>query len=385
MTDYNFLQPLALRHGAKLRNRIVFAPTTLSASFFNGVASTDDVEYYRHRAGGVGLVIVGASYVDDLGRGFPGQLGISDDNQLAGLKRLVGAIHDGGAKAVVQLHHAGRMSYSDLLPGGQAPVAPSAIPNTPDSETPRALTDSEIREIIEDFGSATKRAIDAGFDGVEIHGANHYLLQQFFSPSSNKRTDSWGTDRTAFPLAVAHKVADAIRDNAEPGFILGYRISPEETNVDGYRINDTVEFAQQLTNEVPLDYLNLSQPVANQSPFVSPEIKTPVAKLYRDALPEDVAVLAVGNVRKGQDAEAALADTGADLVGLAVELIIEPKWIEKVAAGQEDALNQKLSELDYVDLHLPQATVDSLLKPMFGEVVPWAGSDNEVAEHGTML
>lgn len=184
---------------------------------------------------------------------------------------------------------------------------------------------------------------------------------------------------------MAHKVADVIRDNAEPGFILGYRISPEETNVDGYRINDTVEFAQQLTNEVPLDYLNLSQPVANQSPFVSPEIKTPVAKLYRDALPEDVAVLAVGNVRKGQDAEAALTDTGADLVGLAVELIIEPKWVEKVAAGQEDSLNQKLSELDYVDLHLPQATVDSLLKPMFGEVVPWAGSDNEVAEHGAML
>lgn len=118
---------------------------------------------------------------------------------------------------------------------------------------------------------------------------------------------------------------------------------------------------------------------------MSPEIKTPVAKLYRDALPEDVAVLAVGNVRKGQDAEAALADTGADLVGLAVELIIEPKWVEKVAAGQEDALNQKLSELDYLDLHLPQATVDSLLKPMFGEVVPWAGSDSEVAEHGTML
>lgn len=187
MTDYSFLQPLALRHGGNLRNRTVFAPTTLSASFFNGVASTDDVEYYRHRAGGVGMVIVGASYVDDFGRGFPGQLGISDDNQLAGLKRLVGAIHDGGAKAVVQLHHAGRMSYSDLLPGGQAPVAPSAIPNTPDSETPRELTDSEISEIIEDFGSATKRAIDAGFDGVEIHGANHYLLQQFFSPSSNKQ------------------------------------------------------------------------------------------------------------------------------------------------------------------------------------------------------
>lgn len=204
-----------------LPNRLVMAPMTRSRADFNGTPGELAIDYYAQRAS-VGLIVTEGTQPSDDGQGYLTTPGIYTYAHVSGWEKITSAVHDQGGHIFIQLMHAGRMSHPDNTPHHRQGVAPSAIaPNTPmftakgmqDIPTPRALTTEEVRQTVADFRLAARRAIEAGADGVEIHGANAYLIQQFFAPSANTRTDEYGgslENRARFAIEVATAIAEEI-------------------------------------------------------------------------------------------------------------------------------------------------------------------------------
>ncbi len=204
-----------------LQNRLVMAPMTRSRAEFDGTPGALAAQYYAQRAD-LGLIVTEGTQPSDDGQGYLTTPGIYTDAHVAGWRRITSAVHAKGSRIFIQLMHAGRMSHPDNTPHHRQAVAPSAIaPNTPmftvkgmqDIPVPRALTLDEVRQTIADFRHAAQRAIEAGADGVEIHGANAYLVQQFLAPSANTRTDEYGgsiENRARFAIEVAAAIADEI-------------------------------------------------------------------------------------------------------------------------------------------------------------------------------
>ncbi|AXV79232.1 MULTISPECIES: alkene reductase [Ralstonia solanacearum species complex] len=204
-----------------LQNRLVMAPMTRSRAALDGTPGALAADYYAQRAS-VGLIVTEGTQPSDDGQGYLTTPGIYTDAHVAGWKQTTSAVHDKGGHLFIQLMHAGRMSHPDNTPHHRQGVAPSAIaPGTgmftatgmQDIPTPRALTTEEVRQTVADFRLAARRAIEAGADGVEIHGANAYLIQQFFAPSANTRTDEYGgsiENRARFAIEVAAAIADEI-------------------------------------------------------------------------------------------------------------------------------------------------------------------------------
>ncbi|MEF2070956.1 alkene reductase [Consotaella aegiceratis] len=216
MTSSKLFEPIDLGPN-RLSNRIAMAPLTRSRATDDGVTKAMHVEYYRQRAG-AGLIIAEATNISPEARGYAWTPGIYSQAQVEGWKPVTDAVHEEGGKIFLQLWHVGRISHPDLQPGGILPVAPSAIkPNAQaftnegmkDIPTPRALDASELPRVIEDYVKASENAKAAGFDGVEVHSANGYLLNQFLCDKTNKRDDEFGgsiENRMRFPLQVVDAV-----------------------------------------------------------------------------------------------------------------------------------------------------------------------------------
>ncbi|WP_436773624.1 alkene reductase [Yinghuangia sp. YIM S09857] len=234
MNDFDgLLAPVSVA-GRGLANRIAMAPMTRGrADDASGVPSTLAPEYYRQRAG-AGLLITEGAYVNPLAKGGPGIPGIHTEDQRAGWRAVTEAVHAEGGTIFAQLWHVGRMSHPLVLPNGQLPVAPSAVgidnaqiftkEGLVDHVTPRALTTTEVTETVRDFARAAEVAVAAGFDGVEIHGANGYLVQQFLADNTNRRGDAYGgslNGRLRFAVEVTEAVTAAV--GAER---VGLRVSP---------------------------------------------------------------------------------------------------------------------------------------------------------------
>jgi hypothetical protein len=180
-TNERILSPFTLPNGTELKNRLLMAPMTTCTGYYDGTVTSELVEYYRARSGSIGTIIVECCFIDDLGLAFPGAIGIDNDEKIAGLAKIAEAIKSKGSKALLQIYHGGRMVDPKLI-GGRTPVGPSAVAAPRDgAATPVALTTEEVEGMIGKFGEGVRRAIQAGFDGVEIHGANTYLIQQFYS------------------------------------------------------------------------------------------------------------------------------------------------------------------------------------------------------------
>lgn len=204
-----------------LPNRLVMAPMTRSRAGFDGTPGELAIEYYAQRAG-VGLIVTEGTQPSDDGQGYLTTPGIYTPAHVAGWSKIISAVHDKGGRIFIQLMHAGRMSHPDNTPHHRQSVAPSAIaPGTgmftmtgmQDIPAPRALTTDEVRQTVADFRHAARSAIEAGADGVEVHGANAYLVQQFFAPSANTRTDEYGgsiENRARFAIEVATAIAGEI-------------------------------------------------------------------------------------------------------------------------------------------------------------------------------
>lgn len=350
----NFLSNYTFSNGLSVKNRVVMSPMTTMSSFYNGMVTSDEITYYGLRAGGPGIIITGVANVSENGKGFEGELSVTTDSMIPGLTALAKAIKKDGTKAILQIFHAGRKSTSKVLRGEQ-PVSASAISATypADSEVPRELSHEEILQIITDFGEATRRAIEAGFDGVELHGANTYLLQQFFSENSNQRSDEWGGSqkkRLKFPLAVIDSVKQAVKKHSKNPFVIGYRLSPEEIETPGIRLENSLFFVDQIKEKV--DYIHLSMGSYKRTSLNDKKNKATLISQFSTHTKGVVPLIGIGSVEHPDEAEEVLHD-GADLIAIGRELIREPKWVQKVAIGDIASIRTKLSPLDMDELAIP--------------------------------
>ena len=363
------LNPLTLPNGAVLKNRLLMAPMTTCTGFYDGTVTSELVEYYRDRAGSIGTVIVECCFIDPKGPAFPGAIAIDSDNKISGLSKIADAIKSKGSKAILQIYHGGRMVEPELI-GGRTPVAPSAIAAPREgATTPQALTAEEVEVMITKFGDAVNRAIKAGFDGVEIHGANTYLIQQFYSPNSNQRDDKWGgsrDNRARFPLEVleiTHKMAQRF---AAPSFIIGYRFSPEELEVPGIRWDDTLYLLEKLAAR-GLDYVHFSVGQLLRPSIVDREDPTPLITKYLAQRSETLAkvpVIGVGGVVNKADAESAL-EHGFDLVAVGKACIAYPDWADRII--KNDHLELFIDSTQREALNIPEplwrfSLVDAMIR-----------------------
>jgi len=363
------LNPLTLPNGAVLKNRLVMAPMTTCTGFYDGTVTSELVEYYRARAGSIGTVIVECCFIDNRGPAFPGAIAIDSDNKIPGLKRIADAIKSEGSTAILQIYHGGRMVEPELI-GGKTPVAPSAIAAPREGATqPLALSAEEVDTMITKFGDAVNRAIKAGFDGVEIHGANTYLIQQFYSPNSNQRDDKWGgsrDNRARFPLEVleiTHKMAERFAHNS---FIIGYRFSPEEIEVPGIRFDDTLYLLEKLAAR-GLDYVHFSVGQLLRPSIVDTQDPTPlIEKFVAMRSPElaKVPVIGVGGVVNKADAELAL-EKGYDLVAIGKACIAYPNWTDRIINNEHLELyidSNKREELQIPEPLWRFSLVDAMIR-----------------------
>lgn len=349
----NFNETMTFPSGATLKNRLILAPMTTQLSFYNGVITEDEIKYYAERSNGLGAVITGAANVQDLGKGWPGELSIAHDEMIPRLSELAQAIQAKGAKAIIQIFHGGRMTKRATLSGEQI-VSASAIPaERPDAETPRALSEDEINETIIAFGEATRRAIEAGFDGVELHGANTYLIQQFFSPHSNRREDQWGgsiENRYRFIDKLLKSVFQAVEKYAKKPFIVGHRFSPEEFETPGIRLEDTIWLLERL-RETKLDYLHVSLNTYDRVAHSEKYADKTILEYVHETLQGKIPLVGVGNIRNRQDVETVLAN--AELVAIGQQMIVDPDWAVKMVEERDAEFVTKPFEEAYQELYLP--------------------------------
>ncbi|OYQ67941.1 NADH-dependent flavin oxidoreductase [Aerococcus sp. 1KP-2016] len=361
---------------ATIKNRVVIPPMTEGSSLEDGSVSRDELYYFDTHTGGVGMFIAPVANVSEDGKGFEGELSITDDCFLPGLTNMAKAIKKDGTKAILQIFHAGRMSSKAILRGTQTVSASAVAAPRPNAETPRELTTEEVEQIIVDFGEATRRAIQAGFDGVELHGANTYLMQQFFSPHSNKRTDKFGGDvkgRMTFDLEIIKSVKKAIDEYATEPFILGYRISPEEIEEPGIRLEDTLQFVDVLADS-GIDYLHISMGSAWRTSLNNREDKTPIVLHIKETVNGRVPLISVGSIETPAQAEEVM-DAGIEFVALGRESIREPQWVQKVEAGQEDTIRYTLDKNDMEELGINPAFANFL--EMLGADMHFVGEEGK--------
>ncbi|MBY8314819.1 NADH-dependent flavin oxidoreductase [Vibrio fluvialis] len=337
-------QPFTFKNGVTLRNRVVMAPMTTWSSNADETISDEELRYYRARAQGVGLLLTGCSHVQPSGIGFTDEFAAYDDRFIPSLTKLADAAKSGGAVAVLQLFHAGNKAVPDLIPNGELVSASAmAAPKGPFNDgklASRELTEAEIFELIHDFGQATRRAIEAGFDGIELHGAHGFLIQNFLSPLFNQRQDQWGgslENRMRFPLEVVREVRRVIDEHASRPFLLGYRISPEEPGEGALRIDDALALAETLAQAGNIDYLHTSlyNILAGQSQDDTSGKTT--AQRFIERVADRLPLMAAGEVRTPNQARHVL-ETGMPLVVVGRSLVMNPTWVEMAQDGRDQEI-----------------------------------------------
>ncbi|MGE5551090.1 MAG: hypothetical protein ACM3ZC_11260 [Bacteroidota bacterium] len=332
--------PLTLRT-VQIKNRLVMPPMVLFKKEGTWKPDASHLEYYARRArAGVGLIIVEATSVSPEGRLAPFQLRAWDDAHVEALAPIARAIKTSGAVALIQLHHAGANTHLAATEGATL-VSPSGVPVNKTESARRALTPEEICALVACFAAAAQRCIQAGFDGVELHGAHGYLLSQFLSPLTNRRTDGWGgptvRERLAFPLAVAR----AVRGVIGPRPLLGYRLGIADYAAGGLPLAEGIEAAGILAGTGYLDLLHVSNGLSGVHRPLPPADFEFSQLLWLGAQAKaavDLPVIAVGGIRTGAEARRVLSRNHADLVAVGKAMLADPDWPAKALAGQDDAI-----------------------------------------------
>ncbi len=353
-----------------LKNRFVRAATAECMADDRGLVSTRLISLYSRLAeGDVGLLITGGAYVHPSGRSYVGVTGAHDDSTIPGLSALTEAVHQRGARIVLQLYHCGRQGEAQAV--GGALVAPSALPDRLVRVRPRALSPEEIEALIVAFADAARRARDAGFDGVEILAANGYLINQFLSPHFNRREDEWGgslANRMRFLLRVfraARKaagpdlavlvkltVSDFVRGGLTPEESLAVARELAAEGVDAVEITGgTLETIFHMSRgEIPVEQILSSRPASGLGPVVRHLVRAAATTMqgrvkfeeayfarYAAAVREatGVPVILVGGLRSPQLMEQLLHQGKADLVAMARPFVREPYFVRRLRAGDD--------------------------------------------------
>ncbi|MEV4452577.1 MULTISPECIES: oxidoreductase [Streptomyces] len=325
------------------RNRIVQAPMSVGYANPDGTVTDREIEHYARRAqGGAGVVITENFAICVAGRQMPLQTLVSDEEQLPGLRRLASEIRRHGALAIVQIVHSGRYAGPWEEYESRPRLAPSATPFelTPGRMvTPQEITPEEIEEVIEEFVRAAQLCERAGFDGVDVHVAQGFLLSGFLSPRTNRRTDEWGGDfegRTRLPLEVVRRVVA----NTGPDFVVGVHLLSDERVEGGWSLDDAVRLARLLEDAgaaflfaIPATFETMRLP-HNAGMLNKPGYSLEDTAALQRAV--QIPVVANGGLGEPQDAVRVLESHQAQAVGLARPLFVDPDWPRKVQAGTAD-------------------------------------------------
>ena len=321
----------------ELKNRLVMPPMFSSLAEPGGTTSPAMIDYYACRArGGVGMIEVELTTVDPLQFTSPLQLRISDDSYIPSLARLARGIKENGARAAIQLHHPGRQALSRVT--GREPVGPSPIPSSVNPDTPRELTVEEILGLVDLFAQAARRAVEAGFDAIELHGAHGYMLCQFLSPRSNKRTDQYGgslENRMRFIVELVQKTIAAV----PPGFPVGIRLSADEHMPDGVTLDEMKVVARKL-EDLDIAYIHMSSGSYEAISWLFPgddAIMVDEAKAFKDTV--SIPIIAT-SIHDPKTVDKVISEGKADMVSLARAHFADPEWPNKVKAGAADDIER---------------------------------------------
>ncbi|RKN83993.1 NADH:flavin oxidoreductase/NADH oxidase [Paenibacillus ginsengarvi] len=322
----------------ELRNRIVMPPMCqYSVQAKDGKPNDWHYVHYASRAvGGAGLVIMEMTDVEPDGRITDYDLGLWSDEQIPAFARVISAVHSHGAKVGIQIAHAGRKAQD-----AEVPVAPSVIPVDAGSKTPRALTTAETEAMVDKFRAAAVRAIAAGVDTIELHGAHGYLIHQFHSPALNRRDDVYGKDLSLFGVQVIR----AVKSVMPAGMPLALRISAIEYIDGGYGIGHGLDIARSY-RDAGVDLFHVSTggegPAGQRKPGNYPGYQVPFARAFKQEL--GVPVIAVGILDEPALADSAVANGDADLVAVGRGMLRDPYWAIhaiRAIAGKEAAPSPK--------------------------------------------
>jgi 2,4-dienoyl-CoA reductase-like NADH-dependent reductase (Old Yellow Enzyme family) len=337
------LQDEVTINGMRLRNRIALPPLTTNYGMPQGLVTDEIIQFYRARSKDVGLVIVEASAVRTDGRIVPGSLGLWEDGQVSGMAGLVDSIKELGAAAVVQINHAG----ARCIPGegDMQGASPSGYAFRPDV-VPITMSVQQIDQMIADFTDAAVRAAEAGFDGVEIHGAHFYLISQFLSPLTNRRNDRYGGDATA-RATFALEIVRSTRGRLGSRFPILFRLNAVERVEGGQTLEDALAVSRILAAE-GVDALDVS--LVAQSSWR--EVEDERFLVASSALPKDqpaganlslavavkeaasLPVIAVGKLGEGHVAAESVRDLPIDILAIGRQMIADPDTVGKILSGK---------------------------------------------------
>jgi NADPH2 dehydrogenase len=305
--------------GLTLNNRIVMPPMHTGLATAEGAVTDNLIEHYVRRSKALGLLIVEHSYVSLDGRLSKRQLGIYTDSLVSGLEKLSSRVHATGTPVVIQINHAGRVASMEIT--GMKPVAPS-----PDGSA-RELRIEKIEALVEAFAKAAERAMRAGFDGVEVHGAHGFLLNQFFSPLANRRRDKYGgslENRMRFPLEVVERVKEKVG-----GRLLLYRLGSDDLDPAGIKIEDSKKFAVKL-EQAGVDIIDVSGGLCGSRPAEFEDRRgyfIPQAQQIKKTV--NIPVIGVGGITEPEYADTVIQEEKVDLVAVGRALLKDPDWATK--------------------------------------------------------
>lgn len=372
-------KPLLLPNGIELSNRFVLSPMITNSSTVDGYVTAEDELYHARRAASAPIQVTGAAYIEPYGQLFEYGFSVSDDRTVPGLKKLAAAMKKDGAKAILQLTHAGRFSNQAILDLGVV-YGPSFMElNTPIKHQVLPMTKRKIDTVIQQYADAARRAIDAGFDGVEVSAAQRLLIQTFFSKFSNEREDEYGAasleNRSRFGLEVIKAVSDVIKEHAPADFIFGFRGTPEETRGDdvGYSVDEFLQFVDWAREITDIHYLAIASwgrnIYQNEVRAAGPHQGEPVNKVVYEYVKGEIPMMATGGVNSPDKALEALEY--ADMVGASSPFITEPDFVTKLRDGREDEIDLQFTIDDLDDLKIPKAAFKDIVRMMdYGEGLP---------------
>jgi len=310
--------------GLSMKNRFMLAPLTNTQSFEDGILSDDEFLWLTLRAkGNFGITMSCASHVQEIGKGFPGQLGIFDNKHIDGLKRLTDEIRKYESLSVAQLHHAGMRSPEDII--GESPVCPSADEKTKS----RSLSNEEVNFLRDDFINAAIRAKKSGYDGIELHGAHGYILCQFLSSSINKREDEYGGSLEN-RSRIIFEIIDGIRSECGKGFLLGIRLSAERF---GIKLTESKTLCQKLIDDGKIDFLDISLWDSFKDPVEEEHKGKTLLQHFTELNRKEVLLTVAGNIRTGEDVDKIIS-SGVDFVTIGRAAILHHNFPNKVLENQ---------------------------------------------------